>query len=81
MNIRAALTTLVLLTSEWLAACSTPLTNDELLLRVQLPPNSCSISCPARDGQPVVGVTCDAPATPLCLCRDDARPEAACEAP
>lgn len=55
-----------------------------LLSDVQLPPNSCSISCPAGTewrGQPASGggVSCAVGFTPMCQCQDDARPIAGCE--
>lgn len=55
------------------------------LSQVQLPANSCSISCPAGTmwrGNPAAGggVTCVAGSSPVCQCQDDSKPFARCEA-
>jgi hypothetical protein len=55
------------------------------LSQVQLPDNSCSISCPAGTkwrGNPAAGggVTCTAGSSPVCQCQDDSKPFARCEA-
>ena len=56
----------------------------EDLSSVQLPANSCSISCPAGTqwrGNPAPGggVTCTAEYSPVCQCQDDSKPLARCE--
>jgi hypothetical protein len=54
------------------------------LAEVRLPPNSCSITCPAtttyrgRTG-PGGGVSCDTDSAPVCQCQDETRPIAGCE--
>lgn len=53
----------------------------ELRSNVELPSNSCAISCAVRTTQrPVSGaVTCIIDARPLCQCQDETRPFAGCE--
>jgi hypothetical protein len=55
------------------------------LSQVQVPANSCSISCPTGTkwrGTPAGGggVSCNAGFSPVCQCQDDSKPFAGCEA-
>ena len=57
----------------------------EDLSQVQLPANSCSITCPTGTtwrGKPVGGggVTCGVDFAPVCQCLNDSKPIAGCEA-
>lgn len=54
------------------------------LAEVRLPPNSCSIMCPATTtyrGRPAPagGVSCDTNSAPVCQCQDETKPIAGCE--
>ena len=55
------------------------------LSEVNLPANSCSITCPAGTkwrGRPAAGTAgagCIAGSSPVCQCQDDSRPIAGCE--
>jgi hypothetical protein len=51
---------------------------------VRMPPNSCSITCPATTthrGLPGLagGVSCDANSAPVCQCQVETKPIAGCE--